>query len=304
MPITIPSELKRDVLLRTAMRAFRNRILPIMAFARKFESTPLEGTDRIRVPYFPLATGASTDFVPANGYDTVNNQALQSRDVTVNKRKYRAVEFSSVDWNRQPFLNQEEFVRLEAEKLADDVLADVFSIITAANYPGTTLAAMAASAFDVDDLTTMRRLCGEANWPVSPRSVVLDSTFHEYLLRDSRVHNQNYGSTDAVKEGRVPRVAGFDLYEVPLLPANGAEKLAGMAVYPSAIAVAFSPIRPHPVLTQTVLQYEVVTDPDTGLSLEYRRFADAKLDKVVEVIEVNYGYNKLETTALKRIVTP
>lgn len=97
LPITIPPELKRDVLLRTAMRAFRNRILPIMAFARKFESTPLEGSERIRVPYFPLVPGASTDFVPANGDDTVNNQALQSKDVTVNKRNHRAVEVSSAD---------------------------------------------------------------------------------------------------------------------------------------------------------------------------------------------------------------
>jgi hypothetical protein len=304
MPISIPNELKRDVLLRTAMRAFKNRLLPIMAFARKFESVPLEGTDKIRVPYFPLATGASTDFVPANGYNIINAQGLQTKEVTPNKRKYRAVEITSVDWNRQPFLSQEEFVKLEAEKLADDVLLDIFSIITAANFPGTTLAALAASAFDFDELGTLRRLCGEANWPGAPRSVVLDGTFYEYLLRDSRVHNQNYGSTDAVREGRVPRVSGFDLYEVPLLPPNGAEKLAGMAVYPSAIAVAFSPIRPHPVLTQTVLQYEIVTDPDSGLSLEYRRFADAKLDKVVEVIECNYGYEKLETTALKRIVTP
>lgn len=304
MPITIPNELKRDVLLRSAMRAFKNRILPIMAFANRFENIPLEGTDKIRVPYFPLASGATTDFNPANGYDTSNSQALQTKEVTVNKRKYRAIDFTSVQWNRQPFLSQEQFLRLEAEKLADDVLADIFTVVTAANYAGATLSAMAASAFDVDELLTLRRLAGEANWPTSGRSVVLDSTFAEYLLRDSRVHLENYGSSEAVREGRVPRVAGFDIYEVPNLPANGAEKIAGMAVLPSALAVAFAPIRPHPVLTQTVLQYEVVTDPDTGLSLEYRRFADAKMDKVMEVIECNYGFEKLETAALKRIVTP
>lgn len=304
MPITIPSELKRDVLLRTAMRAFKNRILPIMAFARKFESIPLEGTDKIRVPYFPLASGATTNFNPANGYDTVNSQTLQTKEVTVNKRKYRAIQFTSVEWNRQPFLSLEEFVQLEAEKLADDILTDVFTVVTAANYPGTTIGALAASAFDVDELLTLRRMCGQDNWPNAPRSVVLDSSFAEYLLRDSRVHLENYGSAEAVREGRVPRVAGFDIYEVPNLPANGAEKLAGMAVIPSALAVAFSPIRPHPVLTQTVLQYQVVTDPDTGLSLEYRRFADAKMDSVMEVIECNYGFEKLETAALKRIVTP
>ena len=304
MPITIPAALKRDVLLRTAMRAFKNRIVPIMAFARKFENVPLEGTDKVVVPYFPLATGNSTLFNPANGYNTVNNQALQTKELTVDKRRYRAMSLSSAEWNRQPFLSQEEFVTIEAEKLADEVLADIFSVVTAANFPGTTIGALGATAFDLDEVLTLRRLCGEANWPTAPRGLVLDGTFMENLLKDSRVGNQNYGSPDAVREGRVPRVGGFDTYEVPLLPTNGTEKLAGMAVYPSALAVGFAPIRPHPVLTQTVLMYQVVTDPDTNLSLEYRMFADAKMDNVTEVIECNYGYAPLETAALKRIVTP
>lgn len=303
MAITIPSEVKRDVLLRSAMRAFKHRILPIMAFARKFESIPLEGTNKVRVPYLPLATGATTTFNPANGYDTMNDQALQTREVTIDKRRYRGVSFTSEEWNRQPFLSQEEFIMLEAEKLADDVLTDIFSVITAANYGAPIISALAASAFDVDELLAIRRLLGEANWPSSPRSFVMDATFYENLLKDSRVHLQNYGSSDAVREGEVQRVAGFRLHEVPLMPAN-AEKLAAFAVYPSAIAVGFSPIRPHPVLTQTVLQYEVVSDPATGLALEYRRFADAKMDRVSEVIECNYGFNVLEAAALKRVVIP
>ena len=40
--MTIPAGLKRDRLLQSAMRAFRNRILPIMAFSTKFENVPLE----------------------------------------------------------------------------------------------------------------------------------------------------------------------------------------------------------------------------------------------------------------------
>jgi hypothetical protein len=304
MAITVPSALKRDVLLRQGMRAFKNRILPVMAFARKFESVPLEGTNKVTVPYFPLASGASSDWNPATGYVIGQNQALQTKEVTINKRKFRGVAFTSDEWNRQPYLNQEEFIRLEAEKLADDVFADIWTLVTAANYAGTTLAAGAASAFDLDEVLSLRRLCGEANWPKVPRGLVLDGAYWENLHKDTRLGNQNYGSAGAAQEGAVSgKVGGFSPYEVPLLPDNGAEKVVGAAIYPSAILVGFAPIRPHPALMK-VIDYQVITDSDTGLSLEYRQFVDPKLDSVSEVIECNYGFNIGEAAALKRITKP
>jgi hypothetical protein len=302
--VTIPAGLKRDAILQNAMRAFKNRILPVMAFATTFNGVPLQGTDKIVIPYYPLASGASTDFVAGTGYVVSQTQGFTTKDVTINRRKFRGIAFTSVEAARQPFLTIDKLVALEAEKLADDVLIDIFSIITAANYPGTTIAAVAPGAFDLDEALTLRRLCGEANWPGSPRSLVLDGTFHENLLKDTRLGNMNYGSTAAAREGTIQRIAGFDTYEVPLLPPNGAEKLGGMAVYPSAILVGFSPIEPAPLLRQRLVEYQIVTDPDTGLSLEYRAFGDPILDKVTETIEVNYGYNVGEAAAIKRIVTP
>lgn len=305
MPITINAALKRDVLLTTAMRAFKNRILPILAFANKFESVPLQGTNIVTVPYISLASGASTDFVAGTGYTTATNQTIGVKQVNVNKRKYRMVAFTSDEWNRQPFLKQDELIAVEAEKLADDVLADVWSLITAANYAGTTLAAAAASAFDLDEVLALRRLCSEANWPLVGRSLLLDSTFWENLHKDTRLGNQNYGSTGAVREGRIDgKIGGFTPYEVPLVPANGLEKIAGFVAVPSALMFASAPIQPHPTLTRTVVDYSRVSDPDTGLTLEYRAFGDPIKDVVNEVIEVNYGYAVGEAAALKRITIP
>lgn len=305
MAITIPSELKRDHLLNSAMRAFKNRLLPSLTFAKKFESIPLEGTDVIRVPYFPLATGTATAFNPANGYNTETDYTIQTKPVTVNKRPYKMLGFTSAEVNRQPFLSLEQIITHQAEKLADEVLADIWSVVTATNFPGTTLAAMAATAFDLDDVLALRELCHKDNWPKSGRSLILDSSFGLNLTKDSRLGNQNSGSTSQVRAGFPDyEVGGFNVFEVANLPANSAEKIAGAAVYPSAIFVAFSPITPVAKLTQTLLEYKVITDPDTGLSLEYRSWGDAKMDKVYEVIECNYGYSVGESAALKRITTP
>lgn len=305
MAVTINASLKRDALLQTAMRAFRNRILPVLPFARRFNDVPLEGTDKIVVPYFPLASGASRDWNAGTGYTASESQSVSKKEVTVNKRKFRTVDFNSTDYNRQPFLSLEPLLALEAEKLADDVLADIWSLVTAANFAGTTLSAMAATAFDLDDVLDMRELCHKDNWPKAGRSMVLDTAFGKSLTKDSRLGNQNSGSTSQVRAGFPDyEVGGFNVFEVANLPANAGEKIAGAAIYPSAMFVAFSPITPHPTLTKTTVEYQRITDPETGLTLEYRSFGDPVLDKVIDVVECNYGYAVGEAAALKRITTP
>ena len=60
--------------------------------------------------YFSVGDDGNTD-----AGNTVNNQALQTKELTVDKRRYRAMSLSYAEWNRQPFLSQEEFVTIEAE---------------------------------------------------------------------------------------------------------------------------------------------------------------------------------------------
>ena len=297
----IPAELKRDVILSSAMRAFKQRILPVLAFATAFRNVPLQGTNKILVPYYPLETGGSTDYNGA--YAIGNTSEVQTKEVTVNKRKYQSLSFTSDEWNRQPYLDIEKIAMLKGEKLAQDVLDDIFSVVTAVNYPGTTIAAVAANSFDLDNVLELRRLCSEDDWPMGGRSLLLDSGHAEYLLKDSRLGLANAGSTAPLREGGFGgRIAGFDPYEVPRLPDN-AENLVGMAVFPSSIFIAFSPIRPAPAVRHTLAQYELVTDPDSQLAIEYRLWGEPGTDKQMEVIECNYGYAVGEPAALKRIAS-
>ena len=301
MANTIPAALKRDVILNNAMREFKRRILPVMAFATAFRNVPLQGTNRILVPYFPLDSAASADF---NGTYTVGNTSeVQTKEVSVDKRKYQSLSFTSDEWNRQPYLDIEKIVMMKVEKLAADILLDIFGIITAANFPATTIPAVAAGAFDLDEVLHLRRLCSVDKWPDIGRSLILDAGHHENLLKDVRMGNMNAGSTDPVRQGTLGgTVGGFTPYEVASLPANG-ENLAGMAILPSAIAVAFSPIQPAPAVRQQLAEYSIITDPDSGLSLEYRVWGDPDTDKQKEIIECNYGFAKLEPAALKRIAS-
>ena len=119
---TISAGLKRQVLLQEIMRAFARRLLPLKAFSSVFSGIPLQGTNVVEVPYFPLVSTASTDFVTANGY-VMGDSTHSTKTVTVNKRKYQPIRFTSDELTRQPALNLMKIGEAKAEKLAaaDDV---------------------------------------------------------------------------------------------------------------------------------------------------------------------------------------
>jgi hypothetical protein len=76
-----------------------------------------------------------------------------------------------------------------------------------------------------------------------------------------------------------------------------------MVALPEALLVAFSPVQPAPAVRSHLTAYETVTDPETGLTIEYRSWGDPDTDTEKSVMEVNYGFAKGHEAALKRIVS-
>ncbi|MFR6031961.1 MAG: hypothetical protein ACLUKN_01550 [Bacilli bacterium] len=66
---------------------------------------------------------------------------------------------------------------------------------------------------------------------------------------------------------------GFSFSKFNRLPDNG-EKLQGFIVYPSAIMVALAPIAPTANVMKQLSTYTTYTDPQTGLTFEYRAWGD------------------------------
>jgi len=82
---TVHADLKRTVILQQMIRAFAVRVLPLNSFSTLFQGIRLEGTNKVVIPYFPLSTAASTDFVTANGYDTFGDTNSDAKTITVKK---------------------------------------------------------------------------------------------------------------------------------------------------------------------------------------------------------------------------
>lgn len=291
-------------ILDAALMAFKVKIIPLRIFASAFQKQnnvkPMMKGDTMKVPYYPLEAVASKDF---NGtYDfTGAGPNVETRDVTVNKRKYQPLITTSAELARFNF-DPVKLGQVKGNRLAKDVTADVLSLVTLANFGAASFTGL-ASTFDADDVADIQLACDLAEWPAEMRSLVLSSAYNTALVKDNAIQAEySSGSTDPLYEGRMPRLNGFDVHPTTGVPANG-QNLVGFAAYPSAILVGFSPIQPAESVMKNLTAYEVVEDPETGIFIEYRAWGDPSTDSHKELIEVNYGYALGEAAALKRLVS-
>ena len=161
----------------------------------------------------------------------------------------------------------------------------------------------AASGFGVSGIGALRKVATDCNWPEQNRSLVLNSSYDQYAMLDSAVLNAlNYGSNEAVREGRVPRVLGFDYFGGQYVPTNS-ENVGGFICLPSALLFGCAPIAPTPAVRAQLNAYEQFTIPELDIVITYREFANAQLDTDQTIVECSYGYTVGEQAALKRIVT-
>jgi hypothetical protein len=299
--MAIASELQVVEILNLSMQAFKRKLVPIMGFSIGFnkDQTNLRKGDTMRVPYYPLVTQASKDF---NGTYAMEDVNVDFREVKVDQRKYQPTRFTSTDWNRFNWSDQ-QYAEQIANKLAFDVITDILGLVTAANF-GSAVSTGAASDFDLDEVNLIKTACDEAEWPEEMRQLILKWTYFNNLLGEPGVRDASqFGGSEGIRQGVIPSVSGFSTHGTNGIPGNS-QNLVGMAAHASAILIGFSPITPEPAVMNQLQSYDVFTDPEgSGLTLERRVWGDPNTDQHREVLEVNYGRAVGEAAALKRIVS-
>ena len=303
MAITVNSSLQRQLILSEAVRALKPRLAVLRAFSYKVSEQPvkLDGTGVVVVPYIPLESTASVDWNATNGYVAGDGSVL-GRSITVNKRKYQNLNYSSQDVRDQPFLLTDEILAQKVDKLVQDVSDDIFSAVTLANY-GAAVYTGAASGMNISVVADLQKIAIDAEWPQARRSLVLNSSYHAKLITDSAVIGaMNYGSPDAIRTGTVPELLGFNYVGGAKVPANG-QNLVGFIAIPSALGIAMAPVAPDPAVRAQLIAFEQYMDEDQSFILTYREWGDPQKDTVHRVIECAYGYAVIEGAGLERLVS-
>jgi hypothetical protein len=314
---TIDAGLKRVLIMQETVRDFATRVLPLRLFSTIFGDVPLQGTDTVIVPYYTLQAAASQDFVDGDGTGGTGYQFGQATStgakiITVNKRKYQPIDYSSNTFRRQPFFDTVRLAKVNAEKLGVDILLDILSIFTPANYPTIAQAdpafnpnlALPGAAYDSNQVADLKTVANNLNWPDGGRSLITGTTLDNALGKDPTYKLAlNIGTTDVIQQGKFPRLSGFDYATLPNFPGNGCN-LQGLIAFTSALAAAFAPIAPAEGVRHALVGYEVATDIGTGISMNWRHWGVAQQDRDYEVIESAYGYAPILAKAAQLLTHP
>ena len=293
------TNLKDIKVAQKALTPFTAQLMPVSSFSTNFGPQPSDKGDTVRVPLVG-APSVSADF--AGDYTAGSDSTVTTLPVTLDKHKFKTVHVTARESSETAMDLLDVLVSAAAQQLAQDVLLDILSVVTAANFGTPGIPALAATSFDYKKVLSLREACGTAKMPPNPRALVLDAGYYTNLLADEVVaksFNLNL-SAPGVTDALIRRLAGFDMHETVVIPSDHSEKLVGFAVHPSAVAVAMRYLQP----VADYQQAGAVTDPQTGMTFGYLRFTDTRANKVFVTVECLYGFAAARAGGLKRIVKP
>lgn len=322
---TIDAGLQRQIILQEMLEEFAVVLLPVTNFSTVFNNVPLEGTDEVDVPFYPLATDAGNSWDPTQGYaaNLMGGTVTNTRPVivggggtnsganatagTCKDRKWIGANFSSYELDRQPYLNVQKLMIQKANRLGVLIFNDVVSRVICAGNFGASVKAVPAAQFSGDDIADLWEQATGRNWPGRGRSLVLDHRYRTPLLKDPTFKQYlSYGATDPLRKALIQEAYGFE--DMPVVPnlstySPAGENLVGWIAWMYAVLFATSPIMPTPDVRALMTRYDVVVHPTLGIAFEYRRFGDTTLDQTKEIVECSYGGNKGVASALARITS-
>lgn len=218
-----------------------------------------------------------------NGYVSANAVATDVA-VTINAHKFIQVDFNANEQQstrRLLFGEQDEAMHYA---IGLDLMDAIYALFTAANYTETPTDITAVD-FDRTGViaigTAMQAGSAGRNANNGTRTLLLNPTYHGKLAEDtvvvSNLNNSQAGG--AIGSGVLPMVHGFLPVEAPNLPGTG--NLTGVGLRADAVALATAlptDYANQPGLPATALQ-QVVTNPDTGLSVQLTMFVNHQLGK-------------------------
>lgn len=291
------TDLKDVRISQNALLPWMETLLPLSAFSTNFSPDAADKLDTVKVPVIG-APSASSDY--AGDYTANADSAASSVAVTLDRHKYKTVHLTAKEAATTSIPLLEKLVTTAAQQLAIDVMSDIFTSITAANFGSPAIPAIAAEDFGYKTIIKIREACAAAKMPQDSRALVLDNSYFSALLADDIVAKSFITplAQQGVVEAKVNRIAGFNVFETGCVPDNG-ENLVGFAAHPSSLAIAMRYLTP-------IANYDeagAVTDPVTGLTFGYLRYTDTKSNKVYITLEALYGFKVVRPAGLQRIVS-
>jgi hypothetical protein len=245
-----------------------------------------------------VVPGSAKDYHDTNGY-VEDDRTNVDVPITINKFKHHTYGVTDKERTANSRDLIELYARTSAHALGKQMVDDLFAIVLAANFAE--VYDVTPENFDRDDVVNIRRDLNVLKVPDVDRFMVLNSEYHPGLAKDLTVVANAGSGADTVKTGRLPMVDGFSVSEYSALPHNG-ENLAGIAGNKEALVIATRV--PELPKTQVPGRISIVTEPNTGLSIQLREWYDMTKGKEFRTMTLMYGVavGLTNTAECKRLI--
>lgn len=272
-------------------------------FSMSVGSDPLEKNETVTVPLITARTATSNGTNYEDGNTTVTGKVV-NLDTNISCSWH----ITAIQASKQ---GTDYFVKAGVEaaySVAYAALLKAFNLVVRASYGTSTEAIVASTALDSDKLFDIRNTCmNTLKWrPSQMPALVLDGAYYANLSKDPAVKDLSASGAGTAQSGEVARHAGFRIYETGVLAAastayGATEYVRGFACLPDAMAIA---IRPPAAIGGSVYDVnEVITEPETGLSANYRSWVNPTDNSLWGCVEIITGMLAVNGSALYRIVS-
>ena len=282
------------VIAQKTLKTLMVEMLPVRAFTTLFSDQVANVGESVTTR---VATQPSIqDFTSSPSAATVTTTA---KTVTLSNYKGVRIGFTDMEVSKSSIDLVNVFVNPIANTICNSVMDSVFALVDNATFgaAGTT---STSGNFDADDVADAAQVLSTANVPKIGRFMILGPTYFAALAKDAAIQAAYaYGGSEAIRENRIPRVHGFDIYEYNDIPSNS-ENLTGCYGSSECILIA---ARTPAVPANFPGEVESATDPDTGLTVQVRRWYSADDRQLYYESGIIYGVAAGVTANLKRIVS-
>lgn len=222
-----------------------------------------------------------------------------AKTISLSNYKGTRIAFSDSEWSKSSINLNEVFIKPAVNGIANAIIDSALALVTNANF-GAAGFTGAASAFDADDCADLAATLTSGNVPQDGRFLLINPSYYANLAKDASVQQAYaYGSPSVILENRIPRVHGLSVFEYTDIPGNS-ENLVGMCGTNQGLLVATRlPAAP----ANYPGEIETVTDPESGFSLQFRRWYSADDRKYRMEVGVIYGVAVGVAGNVKRIVS-
>jgi hypothetical protein len=290
----INAALNDKLIAQAALESFTADLEPLSIFTTSYSNEVVRRGASVEVPL--IANLTATTF--ADSYEA-DGGTMNKVTINVDTHRIVTVSLSDTEYSKSSVAEITKFATQQGKALAQSVLTSVYNLfVTTAGSAAQFSATLTnLSAFTITNARALRRALSDEKVPQTGRSLILSAALYDSLLGQSGLLDASqFGARDVIADGRVPRVLGMNVYESLILPSNSIS-LSALAVHPNAVAVAVRTLEPQ--APSEYLAATTVTDPQSGLTLGYRRHLNPGTGKHYVSFECVFGASRAITGAAK-----